>query len=169
MAITRVSIDKDNPTEGYEQGLDHNADAPDVRGIYIQNDTSNDTSVLVSRDASNNLTFTDPVVGTTKTLSQLAGLSYNEFLLDNEPTAETGANDAQYSTTYTGTQLTKETWKRNDNTNVKTIDYTFTSTKLTQEVRKVFATDGTTVVAQVTWTYTYAGSRLTSAVMTRDV
>lgn len=72
MPVTRVSIDKDNTAEGFEQGLDHNADAPDVRGVYIQNDTSNDTNVLVSRDASNNMTFTDPVLGSTVTLSQLA-------------------------------------------------------------------------------------------------
>jgi len=72
MPINRVDLDYDNPTEGYEQGSNRNADAADMRGYYIQNDTSNDTNVLVSRDASDNMTFTDPVLGSTVTLSQLA-------------------------------------------------------------------------------------------------
>lgn len=72
MAITRVTLDKDNPVEGYEQGVDRNTDAGDLRGLYVQNDTSNDTSDLLSRDASDNMTFTDPVLGYTATLSQLA-------------------------------------------------------------------------------------------------
>ena len=71
MTINRVRFDKDNPTEGYEQESDRNSDAIDVRGVYLQNDTSNDAAVLISRDASDNMTFTDPIVGATKTLSQL--------------------------------------------------------------------------------------------------
>ena len=172
MTIQRVNFDRDNPTEGYEQESSRNTDAPDVRGVYIQNDTSNDANVLVSRDASNNLTFTDSVTGT-KTLAQLAtassGVTYNEFLLDNEPTAVTGATDASYTVAYSGNQVTSETWKRNDTTNIKTIAYTYTGIKVTSEVRKVYASDGTTIVAQVTWNYTYTGNSLTSATMTRDV
>lgn len=168
MTINRVKFDKDNPTEGYEQEADHNADAVDVRGVYIQNDTSNDASVLVTRDASNNLTLTDPVTGT-KTLAQLAGVAYTEFLLDNEPTASTGATSASYTPTFSGSRVTKETWKRNDTTNIKTIDYTYSGNKVSTEVRKVFALDGTTIVAQVTWTYSYSGNTVSSATMTRDV
>lgn len=166
MAITRVSLDKDNTVEGYEQGADRNSDAADLRGVYLQNDTSNDTNVLVSRDAANNLTLADPVAGT-RTLAEL--IRYYEFLLDNEPTAETGATDAAYSTTYSGNNITNETWKRNDTTNIKTIDYTYTGNRVTTEVRKVFAADGTTIVAEVTWSYTYTGNNLTSATMIRNV
>lgn len=95
-------------------------------------------------------------------------VGYYEFLLDNEPTAETGATDASYSNTYSGNKVTNETWKRNDATNIKTIDYTYTGNKVTTEVRKVFAADGTTIKAQVTWTYTYTGNNLTSATMIRN-
>jgi hypothetical protein len=96
-------------------------------------------------------------------------VAYFEFLLDNEPTAETGATDAAYTNTFSGLTITSETWKRNDATNIKTIDYTYTGNKLTTEVRKVFALDGTTIEAQVTWTYVYTGNFLTSASMVRNV
>ena len=66
-------------------------------------------------------------------------------------------------------QVSKEEWKRNNGTYIKTIDYTYAVGKLATEVRKVFAADGLTVVAQVTWTYIYGGGLLTGATMTRDV
>ena len=169
MAITRINLDKDSP-EGYETETNRNSDAPDVRGVYFQNDSSNDTTALVSRDASNNLTFADSVLGATKTLSQLASAPvYYEFLLDNEPISETGANDATYAATYSGNSLSLEEWKRNDTTLLKSIAYTYSSGKLSSEVRKTFAADGTTILAQVTWTYSYTGNKLTSATMIRNV
>lgn len=98
-----------------------------------------------------------------------SGLTYIEFLLDNEPIAETGATDCTYTPTYALGKITKEEWKRNDTTLIKSIDYSYTGAQVTQEVRKVFAANGTTILAQVTWSYTYTGSNLTSASMTRDV
>lgn len=172
MTTNRVKPEKDSG-EGYETEFNKNADALDVRGVFVQNDSSDDTNVLITRDASNNLTFTDPVLGTTKTLTQLAaassGVSYDEFLLNNEPTAETGATDCTYTPTISGGKVTKETWTRNDTTKVKTIDYTYSGSKVSTEVRKVYASNGTTVTAQVTWTYSYSGNTVSSATMTRDV
>lgn len=55
------------PTE-----IDVNEDHLDCRGVTVQNDTSEDDTVGVSRDASNNLNFRDPVYGATITLSELA-------------------------------------------------------------------------------------------------
>ncbi len=75
MAITRVSIDKDNPVEGWEQGVNPNTDAADFRGVYLQNDTSNDTTTLLSRDAADNMTLEDGKLGFVATLSQLAIMS----------------------------------------------------------------------------------------------
>jgi len=92
-----------------------------------------------------------------------------EWLLENDPVAETGATDCTYTPTYAGFLITVETWKRNDTTNIKTIDYTYTANKVTTEVRKVFALDGITIVAQLTWNYVYAGNIVTSATMTRNV
>ena len=63
----------------YPQDLDPNEDGVDVRGIIIQNDTSDDTTVEISRDASNNLTIKDGVVSGTKTLTDLlAGSDLSE-------------------------------------------------------------------------------------------
>lgn len=69
MSITRTRPEKE-AAEGFETEFDRNVDAADVRGVYLQNDTSNDTAVVVTRDASDNLSFTDAVTGT-KTLAQL--------------------------------------------------------------------------------------------------
>lgn len=161
-----------DPNEEFDEQFHKNQDAADLRGVYLQNDTSDDGNVLVSRDASNNMTFTDSVTGT-KTLAQLAtassGVTYYEFLLENDPTAETGTVDAAYTPTYSSNKITLEEWRRNDTTLIKSIAYTYTGVRLDTEVRKVFALDGTTIVAQVTWTYTYTGNSVTSASMTRDV
>lgn len=94
-----------------------------------------------------------------------------ETLLYIEPSAETGAVDATYAPTYVASRVTQEAWTRNDTTKIKTIDYTYVNNRCTTEVRKVFAADGTTIVAQATWSYTYATtrSRVASATMTRDV
>jgi hypothetical protein len=97
------------------------------------------------------------------------GLTYIEFLLDCEPIDETGAVDSSYTATYSGNFISLEEWKRNDTTLLKSIAYTFTGNKVTTEIRKVFAANGTTIVAQVTWSYTYTGNNLTSSTMVRDV
>jgi hypothetical protein len=99
-----------------------------------------------------------------------AGLvSYVEFLLDNEPIAETGVTDATYVPTYLEGKLVLEAWTRSDATAIKTIAYTYSGPILITEVRKVFADDGVTVVAQVTWNYNYVGNAVSSATMTRDI
>lgn len=106
--------------------------------------------------------FDDPMGG-------FQGVDYYAFLLDNEPIQETGAIDASYAVTYAGILVTKEEWFRNDATLIKSIDYTYAGIQVTQEVRKVFLPDGATIVAQVTWTYSYSGIFITGATMTRDV
>lgn len=54
------------PTE-----LDPNEDHPTVRGLFIQNDTSSDEAVHVSRDSSDRMTFMDDENPTPVTLSDL--------------------------------------------------------------------------------------------------
>jgi hypothetical protein len=51
--------------------LEPNEDGLDARAYHIQNDTSSDSNVKVSRDASDNMTFADGVVSGTKTLTDL--------------------------------------------------------------------------------------------------
>ena len=55
----------------YPYDLDPNEDGVEARGLVIQNDTSNDTTVEISRDSSDNMTFKDGVVPGTWTLEQL--------------------------------------------------------------------------------------------------
>lgn len=103
-------------------------------------------------------------------LSSQGGISASEILLNEDPIANTGVGiDCTYTPTYAGLLITVETWVRNDSTNIKTIDYTYAVGKVTTEVRKVFALDGTTIVAQLTWTYVYTGNIVTSATMVRNV
>lgn len=156
----------------YLEPIEPQEDAIECAGVYYQDALNRDEAVFTERDG-NNLRFVDVANPSGFSLSQLAtggsGITYNEFLLENGPIADTGVDDATYTPTYSGINVTKEEWKRNDATLIKSIDYTYTGINITTEVRKVFAANGTTVVAQVTWTYTYSGITLTSATMTRDV
>lgn len=98
-----------------------------------------------------------------------ADTSYIEALLNNDPTAETGATDTTQTLTYGSGLVTLEAWTRNDATLLKSIAYTYAANKVATEIRKVFDTNGTTILAQVTWTYSYTGELLTTATMVRDV
>jgi len=90
----------------------------------------------------------------------------NGLLLDSEPTGV----GVSYTPTYSGSSVTLERWFNTATTNnIKTIAYTYTSGKVTTELTKVFATNGTTILAQKTTTYTYSGTKLTGSVTTRDV
>jgi hypothetical protein len=90
---------------------------------------------------------------------------YGDLLSDPPTTPGT-----TYTNTYSAGKITQEVWKRTAGlTNIRTIDYTYTGGSVTTEVVKVFATDGTTIVAQTTRTYTYTTGKLTGEVMVRNV
>ncbi len=75
-----------------------------------------------------------------------------------------------YTPTYSGSKITKEVWsKTSGGLSIKEIDYTYSGSKVSTEVTKVFAANGSTVVAQTTITYNYSGSTVTSETKTRDV
>lgn len=89
-----------------------------------------------------------------------------DFLLANDP-PQPGTT---YSLTRADVLVTQELWVRTaGSTNIKSIDYTYTGNLLTTEVRKVYAVDGSTVIAQLTVNYTYSGNLLTGETATRDV
>lgn len=161
-----------NDDTDYSSPIDPNEDVVEAAGFALQDTITRDLNVITWR-ASGAMMFKDEANPSGLTLTQLAatstGLTYTEFLLDNEPTAETGATDCVYTITRTSGHVSKEEWKRNDTTLIKSIDYTYTTGRITTEIRRVFDTNGTTVLAQVTWVYTYAGGLLISATMTRNV
>lgn len=89
-----------------------------------------------------------------------------ELFLDSDPTTPT--ND--YSITRVGNQVTQEKWIRHaDSSNLKTIDYTYSGGKVSTEVVKVFAANGSTVLAQKTGTYSYSGNQVTGIAWVRNV
>jgi len=77
--------------------------------------------------------------------------------------------DNNYSNIKTNNNITQETWKRTDLTNLKRIDYTYTSNKVTTEVIRVYAANGSTVVAQLTSTMTYSGNTVTAIASVRNI
>jgi len=186
MPLERVQVVKQESTElggddadsgpELQYPIDPFEDVIEAAGFEVQEPfdetRTRDNDVMISR-AMGEMTFKDRLNATPVTLSDLlageGGFTYVEFLLDNEPTAETGATDCTYTPTHTLGKITKEEWKRNDTTLIKSVDYSYTGGKVTQEVRKVFAANGTTILAQVTWSYSYTGSSLTSSTMIRDV
>lgn len=87
-------------------------------------------------------------------------------LLEDEP-AGIGVNEALLRT---GNRVDTELWKRAaDNSLIKRVDYTYSGNSVIQEVRKVYAEDGTTVVAQKTVLYTYSGNTVIATSSSRDV
>lgn len=171
LKIESVASGGDTDDE-YPTSLDPEEDHVECAGIVLDDPGNIDETTFIDRDGTD-MRFADGNNPVPVTLSDLVtgtgGMTYTEFLLDNEPTAETGATDATYSITRVMGQVTKEEWKRNDATLIKSIDYTYVLGKLSTEVRKVFAADGFTIIAQVTWTYVYGGGIVTGATMTRDV
>lgn len=96
MAFDRVrSLKIEKPSTGgtqtdiYPSTVNTNEDALDVRGLVIQNDTSDDENVIISRDASDNMTFKDGVVSGEQTLSDLLEGGDDDQVKDNVPDGET--------------------------------------------------------------------------------
>ena len=184
MPLERVQVVKQESTElggddadsgpELQYPIDPFEDVIEAAGFELQEPfdetRTRDNDVMISRSGGE-MTFKDRAVIPAVTLTDLLATSdfYKEFLLDCEPTKETGATDCTWTPTYALGKITKEEWTRNDGTLLKSIDYTYATGKITQEVRKVFSITGLVIQAQVTWLYSYTGQNLTSATMTRDV
>jgi len=82
----------------------------------------------------------------------LSAVRRGDSLLADDPT-DVGTSYAQ---TWTGRQLTQETWSRADGTACKAIAYVYTGLFVSSAVTRVYASDGATVVAQKTESYAYA-------------
>lgn len=88
-----------------------------------------------------------------------------DFLLDSEPMTPS----TTYTATWNGAVITNEAWYQSGPTLLKNIAYTYTGSLLTQEVRKIFYSDGVTVVAQSTISYTYTNNVISSATYVRNI
>lgn len=180
MAINRTNPLKNDSDEGFEEDFDSNLDAVDARGLYVQNDSSDDTAVVITRDAGNNLTFTDPVLGLTKTLSQLSagGSGITEgahqalrqliHFIDDGPASGFASGAYRETLPASNPFPTSATWYE-DNTKAKKIVeklITYTGPIATTVQWKVYDTDGTTVLATVTDSVSYSGVFETSRTRT---
>lgn len=88
-----------------------------------------------------------------------------DFLLCNEPPEPT----TDYAITRSGGSVTLEAWTRNGGNLLKDITYIRSSGVVTQEDRKVYDTDGTTVLGHLRVTYTRSSGQVVSGTYTRMV
>jgi hypothetical protein len=157
-----------NDDDFFPTSLNRNEDYLDARGIVLQNASSNNDIVFVERDASDNLTFDDPIAGHQRLIDLLPGPGNYNFLLDCEPNSINNV----YANIKTNGFITRETWTNSFTSKLwKSIDYTrqHFKSKVITEVRKIYAPDGLTVVAQMTLAYTRTAGRITGATVTRDI
>jgi hypothetical protein len=146
-------------TDEFPTSMDKNEDFVDARGYCVQNDTSNDEDVRVSRDASDNLTFQDGVVSGVKTLSDLlaGGMSPDTHRQLDQLVHELD-EDYYEEHTYTGTKLTNVTdWTdATKTTKVREAQLTYTGRRLTGAVEIQYDASGVEV-ERLTSTVTYVG------------
>jgi hypothetical protein len=89
-----------------------------------------------------------------------------ELQLASEPVTE----PLVYTNTISDGHITQELWTRSEISKLlKSIDYTYSLGLLETEVRKVYDADGTTVLAQVTISFSYSGSTVDGKIIFRDI
>lgn len=152
-------------TDDFPTALDKNEDFVDARGATIQNDSSNDEKVIVSRDASDNMTFQDGIVSGVKTLTDMlasgTGMSEaaHKIIRQLIHFMEDGPAAGSYRE-ITGTVFpTAFVWWETSSKLKKIYEKlnTWSGVNVTKIVRKIYATDGSTVLATATDTITYSG------------
>ena len=173
MAFDRVkplkleSIDTGGSSnDEFPTSLDPEEDHLECAGIVLDDPGLIDESTVIWRDI-NDMMFKDANNPSGYTLTQLAAVGdlINLYLECEPPTPST-----DYTNTYTGNRVDQEQWKRHSDASLlKQVDYTYTGARVTQEVRKVFAANGVTVLGQITIVYSYTGQHLTGEAITRDV
>jgi len=155
----------------FQTSLDPSEDHLDARGVFIQNDTSDDEAVHVTRDAGGNMQFKDAQNTTYKTLTELlagsGGLTESAHrtlrqlihFIDDGP-AEGFVSGAYREVLPAGDPFPTSIIWYEDGTKAKKIvelALTWSGPVTTQEVWRVYDTDGSTVLATVTDTITNSG------------
>jgi hypothetical protein len=159
--------------------LNANEDAPEVRGVFLQTDVSNDEEVYVTRDGDDML-FRDVANPAEKTLTELlagaGGLTESAHralrqlihFIDDGP-AEGFVSGAFKETTGT-IYPSLEAWYVVGSTPpaglIVSLATTWSGVKITQEIWKMYDTDGSTVLVTVTDAISYSGVFETSRTRT---
>lgn len=144
-------------TDDFPTSLDRNEDFLDCRGVAIQDDSSDDESVILSRDASDNMTFEDGVVSGVKTLSDLlAGGMSPDTHRQLDQLVHGLAEDYYEEYTYTGNRVTNVTaWTDSGKTKkIREEQYTYSGSRVTQVVTIQYDGDGNEF-ERLTESYTY--------------
>ena len=176
MAIDRVrALKMETDARGtqideFPTALNPKEDFVEARGFAIQNDTSDDENVLVSRDSSNNMTFQDGVVSGSKTLTELVSGSggitegSHKALLQLIHFIDDGPADGFASGAYrenTGTVFpTAIIWWTDSGKTDKIVERTLTWTgvNLTTDVWKIYDDDvSNTLLVTVSDSISYSG------------
>jgi hypothetical protein len=167
----------ENPNSGgtqtdlYPTAANPNQDHLDVRGVVIQNDSSNDEVVRITRDASDRATFEDSENTTPLTLTDLAagtgGLTPDSHKVlrqlihfIEEGPAEGFVSGAYKETLPSGNPFpTSIIWWESSSKLKKIVErlVTWTGASPTTDQWKIYDTDGTTVLWVVTDTISYSG------------
>ena len=174
MALDRVkplkleSVDTGGTeNDEFPTSLDPEEDHVECAGLVLDDPGQIDETTVLWRDDAD-MKFKDGNNPLGYTLTQLALNTsdlINLYLACEPPTPST-----DYTNTYTGSRVDQEQWKRHSDASLlKQVDYTYTGARVTQEVRKVFAANGVTVLGQITIVYSYTGQKLTGEAITRDV
>lgn len=156
----------------FPTGANRNEDFLDCRGITVQNDSSDDEVTVVSRDASDNMTFKDGANATSVTLTDLvAGTggiteASHKVLKDLIHFIDDGPGDGWASGSFKETLPTADPfptqeiwWTTTGKTHkIVSLDTTRNVNKTpATEVWKIYAADGSTVLVTVTDTIAYSG------------
>jgi len=176
MAVDRVKpLKLESPetggveTDDFPTSLDTSEDFVDCRGVAIQNDTSDDDVVLVSRDVSGNLTLQDAVTSL-KTLAQLAagtGMTEEQHRVLDQLVHDLAENYFEEYTYSSGNVTNVTTWETSGKLKkIREEQYTYSSGKVSQAVTIQYDGSGNEV-ERLTETYTYSGSRVASVTAVR--
>lgn len=169
--VDRVRILKwENPATGGTQTdyspmpLEPSEDFPDVRGVHIQNDTSDDEVVAISRNA-NNMTFKDGA-NTEKTLTELlagsGGLTESTHKILDSLVHEIAEN-AYEEYTFSGNKISNIIiWTdTNKTTKIREFSYVFANNKISTETAKQYDSNGD-LLATLVATYAFSGNNIAS-------
>jgi hypothetical protein len=167
--IIRVPL-SNNDAEEYEEPINVHREAIAAAAFYIQPSTEgddHDAVVGIERRNEDHLWLKD-AFGSIDLCDLRRGNQGNniDFLLDNEPPTP----DNFYANERVSGKVVRETWSHTESLYLlKSIDYTRVGGKVTQEVRKVFGPDGTTVLGQLTLSYNRTGGRIVGATVDRNI
>ena len=156
---TALGGDDADAVEWGSTPIDPVEDAIEAAGFWVQAASERDDKVKLGRTGGGHMTWDDGKVPITRKLVDLL--------------LEGGAIDSVGTTvalTYSGGQVTEELMSiTSSGLALRRNTYTYSSGQLSTEVVRVYGTDGTTIIGQVTRTYSYTSGRVTGIATVRNV